>query len=186
MLEVYAASIEDDEEIWNHHKAGKPDFYQVLGVDRGASQQELQKAHRGLAQQYHSGQAQGDEAAQERMRVVNMAAGVLRDEKMRAEYDQLLGMLEDARSQKGKPAGGPAAERDWYPFPGDDPYAQLINEAMRRAKGRKVRMKFDPKEAALLGDRGFKELERFSNFNRMFAKSARQRDGSVVVDFAPI
>jgi DnaJ-class molecular chaperone len=186
MRDVYSGTIEDNEEVFKHHQQGKPDFYQVLGVGRSASPEELQKAHRNMTMQYHSGTQVDQAAAQKKMTEINLAAEVLRDQSMRAEYDQLLGMLEDAKSKRGKPAEPKGEQGQWFTFPGDDAYSQLINEAMERVRGKKVRMKFNPKEAGILGDRGFKELEQYSNFNRMYAKATRQRDGTVVVEFGPV
>lgn len=184
MREVYSESIEDNEEILKHHRDGKPDFYSVLGVDRGASQAELQQAHRSMSRQYHPDVSDHPDA-EGKIREVNMARDVLLDEQARAEYDQLLGMMDYSRQQT-RQQRPQAPKEEWYAFPGDDAYSRLINEAMRRVRGRKVRMKFDTNEAAILGDRGFRELDTWSNFNKMYARARRQRDGTVFVDFGPL
>lgn len=61
------------------------DYYKTLGVDKSASQDEIKKAFRKLAQQYHPDKPTGDEA---KFKEINEAYGVLSDEKKRAQYDQ--------------------------------------------------------------------------------------------------
>ncbi|MBI4592505.1 molecular chaperone DnaJ [Candidatus Uhrbacteria bacterium] len=62
------------------------DYYKTLGVDKGASQDDIKKAFRKLAHQYHPDKAGGDEA---KFKEANEAYQVLSDEKKRAQYDQL-------------------------------------------------------------------------------------------------
>lgn len=61
------------------------DFYKTLGIDKGASQEEIKKAFRKLAHQYHPDKEGGDEA---KFKEINEAYQVLGDEKKRAQYDQ--------------------------------------------------------------------------------------------------
>jgi molecular chaperone DnaJ len=67
--------------------ATKRDYYDVLGVARSASKDELKKAFRRLARQYHPDVSNEDGAA-ERFKEINEAYEVLSDEKMRSAYDQ--------------------------------------------------------------------------------------------------
>lgn len=60
------------------------DYYQVLGVDRSASEDDIKKAFRKLAQKYHPDKKGGDEA---KFKEVSEAYAVLSDKKRRAEYD---------------------------------------------------------------------------------------------------
>ena len=69
--------------IYFHHMAGK-DYYQILGVEKGASVDEIKKAYRKLAMKYHPDQG-GD---QEKFKEVNEAYQVLGDEQKRRQYDQ--------------------------------------------------------------------------------------------------
>jgi len=64
------------------------DLYKVLGVDRKASQDEIKKAYRKLARQYHPDRNPGDAAAEERFKKISAAHDVLGDPEKRKQYDR--------------------------------------------------------------------------------------------------
>lgn len=66
----------------------KRDYYEVLGVERGADDKEIKKAYRRLAQKYHPDRNPNDETAAEKFREVSDAYEVLADGDKRAAYDQ--------------------------------------------------------------------------------------------------
>src|SRR5947208_678845 len=63
-------------------------YYEVLGVKRDASDDEIKKAYRKLARQYHPDRNPGDKQAEARFKEVQMAYDVLSDKKKRTQYDQ--------------------------------------------------------------------------------------------------
>jgi len=65
------------------------DYYQILGVPRNASQDQIKKAYRKLAMQYHPDRNPGKEAwANDKFKEINEAFGVLGDPQKRQQYDQ--------------------------------------------------------------------------------------------------
>src|SRR5690606_8220410 len=66
----------------------KRDFYEVLGVERGADEATLKKAYRRLAMKYHPDRNPDDKTAEEKFKEVNEAYEVLSDASKRAAYDQ--------------------------------------------------------------------------------------------------
>ena len=66
----------------------KRDFYEVLGVEKGASAEDIKKAYRKAAMKYHPDRNPGDKTAEEKFKEIGEAYEVLSDDDKRARYDQ--------------------------------------------------------------------------------------------------
>ena len=108
----------------------KRDYYETLGVKRGASQQELKGAFRKLAMQYHPDRNPGDTAAEQRFKEINEAYEVLRDDQKRAAYDQ----FGHAAFEQGGAGGARPGGFDFSSFADvfDDLFGDLSGGGRRR------------------------------------------------------
>ena len=66
----------------------KADCYDTLGVAKGASADDIKRAYRKLAMQFHPDRNPGDKSAEQKFKDVNHAYDILKDEQKRAAYDR--------------------------------------------------------------------------------------------------
>ena len=92
--------------------ADKRDYYEVLGVDKNASADEIKKAYRKKAKQYHPDLNPGDKEAEAKFKEANEAYEVLSDEQKKARYDQYghAGVDPNFGAGGGGFNGGPAGD----------------------------------------------------------------------------
>jgi curved DNA-binding protein len=90
------------------------DYYEVLGVNRGANEQEIKRAYRKLARQYHPDRNPGDKQAETRFKEVQDAYDVLSDKEKRDKYDRFG--FQDPRAFGGFPPQGGGAGPGGFSF----------------------------------------------------------------------
>jgi molecular chaperone DnaJ len=88
-------------------------LYDTLGVAKGATQDEIKKAYRKLARQYHPDKNPGDQEAENRFKEVQTAYDVLSDEEKRKQYDRF-------GATNGRPGPGPGGQNVNFDFSGFD------------------------------------------------------------------
>ncbi len=79
------------------------DYYKVLGVDRKAKVEDIRKAYRKLAMQFHPDKNAGEKKAEDKFKEINEAYQVLSDKEKRARYDQLGSAYSNFRTEGGRP-----------------------------------------------------------------------------------
>src|SRR5713226_79394 len=95
------------------------DYYEILGVQRNASEEEIKKSYRKLARQYHPDRNPGDKQAEAKFKEVQDAYEVLSDKTKRANYDRFgaagpdggFGGRGGPRGQSFHWGGGPGAQQ---------------------------------------------------------------------------
>lgn len=109
----------------------KRDYYEVLGVGKNASDDEIKKAYRKLARVHHPDANPGDAKAEERFKEISHAHDVLSDPDKRAEYDARLRFGGRANGGfGGAPGGGDAGAGAGF---GD--FADMFSSIFRNARG---------------------------------------------------
>lgn len=110
--------------------AKQRDYYEILGVARDASPEEIRKAYLKLAHKYHPDKTGGDKAAEEKLKEINEAYDVLKNKEKRAKYDQFGHMGEQFAGGEGFGGfGGFGAGGGGFEAPFDDFFDVLFGRS---------------------------------------------------------
>src|SRR5678816_1776120 len=119
----------------------KRDYYEILGVSKGAAADEIKKAYRKVAMQYHPDRNPGDKAAEEKFKEAAEAYEVLSDTDKKAQYDR-YGHAGVSSNGRGYPGGGMNMEDILSQFGdifGDDIFGSFFFFFQRRSGGQRMR-----------------------------------------------
>ena len=119
--------------------AEKRDYYEVLGVSRSASPEEIKKAYRKIAMKYHPDQNEGDSVAEEKFKEASEAYEVLSDAEKKQRYDQFGHQAFNGSGGFGGGFGGGFSNAndifEQFSFSGDlgDIFSDMLNGGRRRS-----------------------------------------------------
>lgn len=112
------------------------DYYDILGVSKGASDEEIKKAYKKMAKKYHPDLNSGNKDSEAEFKKVNEAYSVLKDKQKRANYDQ-FGKA-GAQGGFGGGAGG-FGGFEGFDFGGGDPFSDIFDSFFGGSSGRRRR-----------------------------------------------
>ena len=117
----------------------KKDYYDILGVPRTASADELKKAYRKLAMQYHPDKIQGSAEAEKKFKEISAAYDILKDEQKRAAYDQMGHAAFESGGDGGGGGYGPAGGFDFsasgFGSMFDDVFSEFMGGGRQQQRG---------------------------------------------------
>ena len=112
------------------------DYYEILGVSRQASQEEIKKAFKTLGLKWHPDRNKGNKEAEEKFKEINGAYEILKDEKKRAAYDR---MGHDQFTQSSSGGGGGYGPQGFRPEDISDIFESMFEEFMGGGQRRRQR-----------------------------------------------
>ena len=116
------------------------DYYQILGISKDSSAEDIKKAYRKLARKYHPDLNPGDKEAETKFKEINEAQEVLSDPEKRKKYDQ-YGQYWHQAGQVGAPPGGSYStggfnvNTEGFDFGQYGNFEDFINEVLGRTAG---------------------------------------------------
>jgi curved DNA-binding protein len=146
------------------------DFYQVLGVPRSASQDDIKKAYRRLAKQYHPDVNKGNKEAEDRFKEISEAYNVLSDSEQKKKYD-MLGQAYDRASTGNwqdfsgfRQGGGNQQDFGGYNFEGFGDLGDMLKDlfemgGMKRGSAYKYQTQNQQRQPAVDGQDIISDIE---------------------------
>lgn len=125
----------------------KEDFYQLLGVNKSASQDQIKKAYKKLARKYHPDVNPGDKKAEDMFKKISQAYAVLSDPKKRQQYDQFGTVFGEGQTPPGPGQGGMGFDVEGFDFTGgsfSDIFSDLFGAFRGGGKRRRPRTSEPP------------------------------------------
>ena len=110
--------------------AQTPDLYEMLGVPKDASQEQIRKAYLKLAHKYHPDKTGGDKEAEEKLKRINAAYDILKNVEKRAQYDRF-----GSTDGQGGFGGGGFGGGQGFEAPFEDFFDMLFGQGGKRGAG---------------------------------------------------
>src|SRR5262249_1188697 len=123
----------------------KQDYYDAVGIARGASAEEIKKAYRSLAMKFHPDRNQGDKAAEHKFKEISEAYDVLKDDQKRAAYDRFGHAAFENGANAGRGFGGFDFTATGFAAILDEMFGEFINPGGRgkQARGRGADLRYN-------------------------------------------
>ena len=121
----------------------KRDYYDVLGVTKSASKDEIKKAYRKLALKYHPDKTKGDKTSEEKFKEASEAYHVLSDEKRKTNYDQFGHAAFEGSGGRGQGFGGFDFNSSSFSDIFEDFFGDFGNGTPRRSSNRGNDLRYD-------------------------------------------
>ncbi len=119
-------------------------YYEILGISKDVSAEEIKRAYRKLARKYHPDLNPGDKIAEEKFKDLGEAYEVLSDGAKRAEYDQFSRYWQQKGFRKGKAAGGRSSTSRGVDYSQYGDFNSFIDQLMGRRRETGVGVKTRP------------------------------------------
>ena len=131
-----------DVELTDEHMA-KRDYYEVLGLQKGATADQVKAAFRKLAKQHHPDSNHGDPGAEGKFKEINEAYEVLKDDQKRSAYDQ-MGHAAFQQGMGGGRGGGQGFDYSSFSDVFDDLFGEMMGGGRRgQSSGRGADLRYD-------------------------------------------